>query len=114
MSSAWKGAVALAVVLALIGGVMIGTNLSQPAAAQQGGGGAGGGAGPRYTVVHTEGTNLIVVDNKVNTLYFYTIEAEGKPGDDLILRGSADLTQVGKDKLVPKLINPKKKKDGDK
>jgi hypothetical protein len=111
MSTAWKGVVALAVVLALVGGVLIGANLSQPAAAQQGG---GGGGGPRYTVVHTEGTNLIVVDNKVNNIYFYTIEPEGKPGDDLILRGSADLNQVGKDKITPKLIHPRKKKDGEK
>ncbi len=110
MRFAWKGAVVLAVVLALIGGVVIGINVSQPVAAQQGGGGGGGGGGgPRYSVVHTEGTNLIVVDNKVNIIYFYTIDPDEKPGADLILRGEANLNQVGKDKITPKLIHPKKK-----
>lgn len=64
---------------------------------------------PRYTVVHTEGTNLIITDNQTNTLYFYTIEEDGKPGDDLILRGKGDLNQVGKDVIKPTLVNPKKK-----
>jgi len=41
-------------------------------------------------------------------VYFYTIEHDGKPGDDLILRGSADLTQVGKPVIKPTLINPRK------
>lgn len=62
----------------------------------------------RYTINHTEGTNLIVTDNQTNTVYFYTIEPDGKPGDDLILRGSADLTQVGKPVIKPTLINPRK------
>ncbi len=95
MSSAWKGALALAVLLALIGGVVIGANLSQPAAAQQG----GGGGGPRYTVVETQGHNLLVTDNKSNTLYYYTIDKDEKVGADLKLRGSVDLTQVGKDTI---------------
>src|SRR5689334_14706517 len=55
----------------------------------------------RYTVVHTEGTNLLVTDNQTNTLFFYTIEENGKPGDDLILRGTADLNQVGKPTIKP-------------
>ncbi len=65
----------------------------------------------RFTVVHTEGTNLIVTDNQSSTLYFYTIEENGKPGDDLILRGSVDLGQVGKPTIKPTLINPRKRSE---
>jgi hypothetical protein len=56
----------------------------------------------RYTVVDTEGTNLLVVDNGTNTLYFYTVEPGKEVGDDLILRGSLDLNEVGKPMLRPK------------
>ena len=58
--------------------------------------------GPRYTVVDTEGTNLMVVDNGSNTLYFYTVEPGKEVGDDLHLRGSLDLSEVGKPVLKPK------------
>jgi hypothetical protein len=57
---------------------------------------------PRYTVVDTEGTNLIVTDNQENVLYFYTVDKEEKPGADLKLRGSLNLKDVGKPTLTPK------------
>jgi hypothetical protein len=101
MALKWKTSIAFAVLAALVGGLVLGMSLSQPVLA--GGEGKNGLVGPRYTVVHTEGTNLIVTDNKTNTLYFYTIDAEEKPGADLKLRGSADLNQVGQATLVPKL-----------
>jgi hypothetical protein len=56
---------------------------------------------PNYTVVNTDGQHLIVVNNRNNTLYFYAIDSEAKIGDDLKLRGSLDLTGVGKDVLKP-------------
>jgi hypothetical protein len=59
-------------------------------------------AGPKYTVVDTEGTNLLVVDNSTNTLYFYTVDPGKEIGDDLNLRGSLDLNDVGKPVLKPK------------
>jgi hypothetical protein len=65
-------------------------------------------AGPHYSVVETEGHNLIVTDNKTNTLYFYTIDKGAEIGSDLKLRGSLDLTQIGKDTLKPKLGIPNK------
>jgi hypothetical protein len=68
---------------------------AQPAAAQA-------AAGAKYTVVDTEGTNLLVVDNSSNTLYFYTVEPGKEVGDDLHLRGSLDLSEVGKPVLKPK------------
>ena len=58
--------------------------------------------GPAYTVVETEGHNLIVVDNKTNTLYFYTIDKNTEVGSELKLRGSLDLSQVGAPVLKPK------------
>jgi hypothetical protein len=57
---------------------------AQPASAQ-------GAASAKYTVVDTEGTNLLVVDNATSTLYFYTVEPGKEVGDDLHLRGSLDL-----------------------
>lgn len=65
---------------------------------------------PRYTVVETEGVHLIVTDNQANVVYFYTIDEGEKPGADLHLRGTADLTQVGKPVIKPTLINPRKKR----
>ncbi len=62
-------------------------------------------AGPRYTVVETEGTNLVVVDNTTNVLYFYTVDPEKEVGADLHLRGSIDLKDVGKAVLKPRKTN---------
>jgi hypothetical protein len=69
----------------------------------------GGPAGfAHYNVVETEGHNLIVTDNLTNTLYFYTIEKEKQIGSELHLRGSLNLTQVGKPVLTPKLVKTEK------
>lgn len=59
------------------------------------------GAVPRYTVVETQGHNLIVTDNETNTLYFYTTDPDKEIGSDLKIRGSVDLTQVGKPVVKP-------------
>src|SRR4051812_31245919 len=59
-----------------------------------------GGAGPRYSVVETQGHNLLVTDNAANKLYFYTIEKDKEVGSPLKLRASLDLTQVGKDEIT--------------
>jgi len=56
---------------------------------------------PRYDVVATEGHNLIVTDNSNHTLYFYTIEREKPIGSELHLRGTVDLTLVGKPVIKP-------------
>lgn len=65
-------------------------------------GGAQVEAGARYTVVDTDASNLIVVDNKSNMLYFYTEEPGQEVGKDLHLRGSIDLSEVGKAVIKPK------------
>jgi hypothetical protein len=98
-----KKSISLAVATALVIVVVVAL-CWQPVLAQRGTtvvGGAGGGASPRYSVIDTEGHNLIVTDNQKNTLYFYTIDKDAKIGSDLKLRGSVDLTQVGKPVITP-------------
>jgi hypothetical protein len=63
---------------------------------------------PRYRVVETEGHNLIVTDNKTETLYFYSIDRDAKIGSELHLRGQIDLKQVGKKVIRPENVNLKK------
>jgi uncharacterized protein (TIGR03000 family) len=64
---------------------------------------ASAGAGPAYSVGETEAVNLIVTDNRRNALHFYTIDKGEEAGAPLKLRGTIDLTQVGKP--VVKLTN---------
>jgi hypothetical protein len=45
--------------------------------------------------VDSAGTNLLVVDNSTSTLCFYTCDPGKEVGDDLHMRGSLDLSQVG-------------------
>lgn len=62
----------------------------------------GAGSPPKYSVIETEGTNLLVTDNSTNTLYFYTVDPEKSAGDELKLRGEVNLTEVGKPVIKPK------------
>ncbi len=59
------------------------------------------GGSPRYTVVDTDITNLMVVDNSTNLIHFYTVDPGKEPGSDLKLRGSLNLNEVGKPVLKP-------------
>jgi hypothetical protein len=90
------GLVVLVIALVVFG-------LRPPAQAQQGA--AQATAGPRYTVVDTDATNLIVLDNGSNTLYFYTEDPGKEVGEELHLRGSIDLNDVGKPAIQPKAAN---------
>jgi len=59
-----------------------------------------GGASPaHYSVVMTEGHNLLVADNASNNLYFYTIDKDKPIGSPLKLRASIDLTKVGQPEI---------------
>lgn len=60
-------------------------------------GSASGGA--HYSVVLTEGHNLLVTDNAVNKLYFYTTDKDAPVGSPLKLRASLDLTKVGQEEI---------------
>jgi hypothetical protein len=104
MRVSWTGALVLALAVGLVAGLLI--SVQRPAPAQAREGEAAGG--PRYSVVETQGHNLIVTDNKTNTLYFYTIDRDEKIGSELKLRGTLDLTQVGQPGLKPKTTKPEK------
>jgi hypothetical protein len=91
----WKNGMLFVVGAVFIAGALLLTN-REPALGQ-GGKGGGGGGGPRYTVVETQGHNLLVTDNQKNMVYFYTVDKDEKVGADLKLRASVDLTQVGTD-----------------
>jgi hypothetical protein len=95
-----RGAVAM--VVALLVGIVLGMNLLHPDSglAQK----QPNVFGQRYTVIHTEGTNIAVTDNKTNTVYYYTVDPGAEPGSDLKLRGSLDLNQVGEQVIKPKLF----------
>lgn len=56
-------------------------------------------ASPQYSVVMTEGHNLLVTDNGANKIYFYTIDKDKPIGSPLKLRASVDLTKVGQDEI---------------
>jgi hypothetical protein len=85
-------------ILFVVGAVLISATLlltSRDTAQGQVGKDAGGA--PRYTIVETQGHNLLVTDNGRNMVYFYTVDKDEKVGADLKLRASVDLTQVGRD-----------------
>jgi hypothetical protein len=89
----WKNGTMFLVGAVLIAGALLLTN-REPVQGQGGKGGKGAGA-PHYTIVETQGHNLLVTDNEKNMVYFYTIDKDEKIGSDLKLRASVDLTQVG-------------------
>jgi hypothetical protein len=99
----WKNGMLFVVGAVLISATLL---LTSRDAAQGQGGKMGGGA--QYTVVATDGSHIIVTDNKVNRLYFYAIDKDGKIGDELKLRGSVDLLEVGKPSLKPIDAKPQK------
>jgi hypothetical protein len=95
---AWKTGI-----LFVVGAFMISASLiftqSGPVQGQPGKGMGGGGL--KHTVVATDGSHLIVTDNAADKLYFYAIDKEGKVGDELKLRGTVDLSEVGKTSIRP-------------
>jgi hypothetical protein len=92
---------------ALAAGVVLGASLARPAVAVAQAKEQPVSAGPRYTVVFTEGTNLCVTDNQTNKVYFYTIDHGQEAGAELKLRASVDLAGVGKEVIKPVLLKKK-------
>jgi hypothetical protein len=69
----------------------------------------GKAAGPaHYTVVLTEGHNLLVTDNATNKLYFYTTDKDKPIGTPLKLRASIELSKVGEEEIPINAINVEK------
>ena len=98
----WKSGMLFVVGAVLISATLILTSHDSA----QGQGKMGGGV--RHTVVATDGAHLIVVDNAADKLYFYAIDKDGKIGDELKLRGTADLSEVGKPSIKPIDAKPQK------
>jgi hypothetical protein len=98
MNASWKNRVGLTLAGAIVVAALIISTQAQPVRAERGDSPAGGA---RYSVVETEAHNLIVTDNRTNTLYFYTIDKDKEVGSELKLRGTIDLNQVGKPAITP-------------
>jgi hypothetical protein len=96
----WRVGIGLLAIL-LVVGFMLMLNPGQSAAQKDAGKGS-------YSVVATDGAHLIVVDNGTSKLYFYAIDKEGKIGDDLKLRATVDLHDVGKPSIKPLDAKPAK------
>jgi hypothetical protein len=96
MKTKWIGGMVLVALVSLVvGGMLAQRGIAEDKLPGKSKGGA------HYTVVETEGHNLIVTDNQTDTLYFYTIDKDAKIGSDLKLRGKVDLKQVGKESIKP-------------
>jgi len=68
---------------------------------------------PRYTVIETQGFNLLVTDNATKKLYYYATDKDVPVGAPLKLRASLDLTKVGQKEITitpHNLENMRKKK----
>jgi hypothetical protein len=99
MNASWKNRLPLALVVGLVLVALIEIAFRQPAQAQR-----ATPPGVRYSVIATEGHNLIVTDNQSDTLYFYTIDKDKEVGTELKLRATVDLTKVGKPVIKPVTI----------
>jgi hypothetical protein len=95
MNASWKNRLPLVLAAAVVAVGLVVMARWQPAAAALDDASAPG----RYSVIETEAHNLIVTDNKTNTLYFYTIDKDKEVGSELKLRGTIDLSQVGKPEI---------------
>jgi hypothetical protein len=110
MSRIGRRGTLLVLIIGMAVGAGVAWNVSQPSFANQAGSAQAAGAVPNYSVVMTDGTHLIVTENRSNSLYFYTIEKDAEIGSELKLRARVDLTQVGKNVITP-TVHFKKKQD---
>jgi len=74
-------------------GIAIGTGLNRPVVAEANQPSAGV---PRYSVVDTEGVNLMVTDNHKNTVYFYTADEGEKLARTCTCAGRSILPRWGR------------------
>lgn len=100
MNTMWKSALGL-LAIGLLVGLMLNFSSDRSVAQKDAGKGS-------YSVVSTDGAHLIVVDNGTSKLYFYAIDKDGKIGDELKLRGTVNLQDVGKPSIKPIDAKPQK------
>lgn len=104
MNRTWKQSFVVVLgVTAVFGALAL--SRSQPAIGAEQGAQSGS---PHYTVLETDGHNLVVTDNATDTVYFYTVDKGQHPGADLKLRATVNLKDVGKAVIKPKDINVQK------
>jgi hypothetical protein len=110
MSANWKNRLTIIVGATLLVAAMVVLALSRPAQAQRG---AADGSMPRYSVIETQGFNLLVTDNAANKLYYYATDKDVPVGSPMKLRASLDLSQVGREeiKITPHNLENIRKKD---
>lgn len=96
MNVSWKNRMPLVAGVVLIVVALVLLARSQPVQAERAEAAAGS---PRYTVVETQGFNLLVTDNAANKLYYYATDKDAPVGSTMKLRASLDLTQVGREEL---------------
>lgn len=102
MFANWKNRMTMVAGAGLLAIVLIVVARSQQAQAQREG---AAGPAPRYTVIETQGFNLLVADNAANKLYFYATDKDVPVGSPLKLRASLDLSKVGQEELSIKTHN---------
>jgi hypothetical protein len=110
MKAKWLGGVALAALILALGAMLAsrdGSVQGQPPGAPRMPGGA------RYTVIETQGFNLLVTDNGANQLYYYATDKDAPLGSPLKLRASLDLSQIGKPevRITPHNLEDIRKKE---
>lgn len=111
MSANWKNRLTMVAGAGVLAIVLIVVARSQQVQAQRE---SVAGPAPRYTVIETQGFNLLVADNAANKLYFYATDKDVPVGSPLKLRASLDLSKVGQEELNIKthnLENMRKKED---
>jgi hypothetical protein len=96
MSVNWKNRMPMVVGATLLVVALIVMARSQPAQAERA---EAAGTASRYTVIETQGFNLLVTDNTTNKLYYYATDKDVPVGSPMKLRASLDLTQVGKEEI---------------
>jgi hypothetical protein len=110
MIANWKNRMPMAVGIALMAVALIVMNCLHSAQAQRA---EPAGSGPRYTVIETQGFNLLVTDNAANKLYYYTSDKEASVGSPMKLRASLDLSQIGREeiKITPHNLENMRKRE---
>lgn len=110
MIASWKKRMPMVVGAALLVIALIVAARSQTVGAQRA---ETAPSGARYTVIETQGFNLLVTDNAANKLYYYATDKDVPVGSPMKLRASLDLNQVGREeiKITPHNLENIRKRD---
>src|SRR5262249_35866243 len=104
MKKMWQGG-SLVVLVLVVAVAAIMFSINGPTAPARAADEAKSTGGPRYTVIETQGFNLLVTDNAARKRYYLAADKDGPVGAPLKLRASLDLTKVGENELTLKAHN---------